>query len=161
MNQTATISKTDLARRTRQVMDRVRRGHTLVVESYGQEQAVLVDVVDYRVLRAMMAYHNLPPHPAPANDPTLEPQGLSEEDLDHAVREAGGGPQARWNLVLGAYLDQHINLGRAAVLLGLSTYELGESFRRLDVPRRIGPETEAEAQAETDVALTLLSGERE
>ena len=157
MNQTATISKTDLARRTRQVMDRVRRGHTLVVESYGQEEAVLVDVADYRILRAVAAYYSLPPHSAPANDPDVEPLGLSEQDVESAVREAGGAPQARWNLVIAAYLDEHINLGRVATLLGLSTYELDESFRRLDVPRRVGPETVEEARSEVDVALTLLS----
>jgi prevent-host-death family protein len=157
MNQTATISKTDLARRTRQVVDRVRRGDTIVVESYGQEQAVVVDAVDYRVLRAVTAYHGLPPHPAPANDPAMEPAGLSEEEVEWTVREADGAPQARWNRVLAAYLDGHINLGRAATLLGLSVYELEESFRRLEVPRRIGPETEAEAQAEADAALALLS----
>ncbi len=157
MYETATISKTDLARRTRQVVDRVRRGDTIVVESYGQEQAVVMDAVDYRVLRAVTAYHSLPPHPAPANDPTLEPLGLSEEEVERAVREADGAPQARWNRVLTAYLDGHISLGRAATLLGLSAYELGESFRRAEVPRRVGPETEAEAQAEADVALTLLS----
>jgi prevent-host-death family protein len=157
MYETATISKTDLARRTRQVVDRVRRGDTIVVESYGQEQAVVMDAMDYRVLRAVTAYHSLPPHPAPANDPAIQPAGLSEEEVERAVREAGDAPQARWNRVIAAYLDGHVNLGRAATLLGLSVYELEESFRRLEVPRRIGPETEAEAQAEAEVALDLLS----
>lgn len=49
--------------------------------------------------------------------------------------------------VITAYLDGHISLGRAAVLLGLSSYELDERFRRLEVPRRIGSDTTEEAQA--------------
>ena len=153
MYQMETISKTDLARRTRQVVDRVRRGEPIVVESYGQEQAVVMDAVDYRVLRAVAAYYGLPPHPAPANDPALEPLGLSEKEVEQAACEAGGMLQVRWNRVIAAYMDGHINLGRAATLLDLSTYELDESFRRLEVPRRIGPETKEEAQAEADAAL--------
>ena len=39
------INKTDLARRTRQVVDRARRGDTIIVESYGEEQVVVMDAV--------------------------------------------------------------------------------------------------------------------
>jgi len=151
----STISKTDLARRTRQVVDRARRGDTIVVESYGEEQVVVMDAADYRILRAVATYQALPPHPAPTNDPTLEPAGLSE--AEQTEQEAGGVPQARWNKVIAAYLDGHINLGRAAALLGLSSYELDERFRRLEVSRRIGPETEEEARAEVEAALALVS----
>ena len=155
---TSTISKTDLARRTRQVVDRARRGDTIIVESYGEEQVVVIDAVDYRILRAVAAYQTLPPHPAPVNDPTLEPAGLSETEVEQACQEAGGSPQARWNKVMAAYLDGHISLGRAATLLAISSYELDERFRRLEVPRRIGPATKEEAQAEVDAASTLVSG---
>jgi len=153
----ATISKTDLARRTRQVVDRARRGDTLVVESYGEEQVVVMDAMNYRIIRAVAAYQALPPHPAPVNDPTLEPAGLSEVEVERAAQEADESSQARWDRVITAYLDGHINLGRAAVLLGLSIYELDERFRRLEVPRRIGPETKEEAQAEVDAALALVA----
>jgi prevent-host-death family protein len=156
MHQVVTISKTDLARRTRQVVDRVRRGDTLIVESYGEEQVVVIDIVDYRILRAVAAYHSLGPHLALTTDPAREPEGLSEAQIKRVVEEAGGAIQARWNRVIIAYLDGHISLGRAATLLGLSRYELDERFRRLDVPRRIGPET-LEAQAEVDVARDLRS----
>jgi prevent-host-death family protein len=148
------ISRTDLARHTRQMVDRVRRGDMLIVESYGEEQVVIMDVTDYRIIRAMAAYRHLPPYPTPAVDPNVEPRGLSEEELaqylkgEEAIRAAGGETQARWNRVLTAYLDGHINLGRAAALLGLSRYELDERFRRLDVPRRVGAETVEEARAE-------------
>jgi prevent-host-death family protein len=153
----STISKTDLARRTRQVVDRARRGDTIIVESYGEEQVAVIDAADYRILRAVAAYQALPPHPAPANDPALEPAGLSETEAQQAEQEAGGVPQARWNKVIAAYLDGHINLGRAATLLDLSSYELDERFRRLEVSRRIGPETEEEARAEVEAAFALVS----
>ena len=157
MVQLSTISKTDLARRTRHVVDRARRGDTIIVEGYGEEQVVVIDAVDYRILRAVATYQKLVTHPAPVNDPTLEPSGLSEGEVERAEQEAGGSAQARWDKVIAAYLDGHVNLGRAAVLLGLSTHELDERFRRLDVPRRVGPETEEEARAEVDAALTLIS----
>jgi prevent-host-death family protein len=157
MVHTSVISKTDLARRTRQVVDRVRRGDTIIVESYGEEQVVVMDVVDYRILRAVASYRTLPPHSAPVNDPTIEPSGLSESDLERMVQEAGGSSQARWEAVIVAYLDGHINLGRAATLLALSLYELDERFRRLEVPRRIGPATEEEARAEVGAAFSLVS----
>jgi predicted HTH domain antitoxin len=153
MQRMATISKTDLARRTRQIVDRVRRGDTLIVESYGEEQIVMMDITDYRILRAVAAYHSLGPHPAPINDVTLEAAGLSQAQLNTQEADI----QARWNQVIIAYLDGHINLGRAAILLNLSRYELDERFRRLDVPRRLGPQTVEQAQAEVDVARALKS----
>jgi prevent-host-death family protein len=157
MHHVETISKTDLARRTRQVVDRARRGGTIIVESYGEEQVVVIDAIDYRILRSVASYQSLPPHPAPTNDPNLEPAGLTEAEVEQAIQEADGSSQARWNRVIAAYLDGHINRGRAANLLGLSAYELDERFRRLDVPRRIGPETIEEALDEADVALDLAS----
>jgi predicted HTH domain antitoxin len=152
MERTLTIGKTDLARQTRRMLDRARRGETLIVESYGEEQVAVVDVQDYRILRALAAYHALPPHPAPVNDPAMEPAGLTEEEVEADVREADGSPQARWNRVIQAYLDEHINLGRAAKLLGLSVFELEDRFRRLDVPRRYGPETSEEALEDVETA---------
>ena len=153
----STISKTDLARRTRQVVDRARRGDTIIVESYGEEQVVVMDAVDYRILRALATYQALPFRPTPANDPTLDPAGLSEAEVEQAEREAGGSLQVRWNKVIAAYMDGHINLGRAATLLSISSYELDERFRRLDVSRRIGPETQEEAQDEVNAAFALIS----
>lgn len=157
MHQVKTISTTDLARRTRQVVDRVRRGNTLIVESYGEEQVVVVDILDYRILRGLVAYHSLGSHPAPVYDATREPTGLTETQIEEAVKESGDAAQARWNRVMIAYLDGHINLGRAADLLGLSRFELDERFRRLDVLRRIGPETVEEAQAEIAAARASSS----
>ncbi|HBY95358.1 MAG TPA: hypothetical protein DEP84_15635, partial [Chloroflexi bacterium] len=62
------ITKTELARNTRQVVDQARRGQPVMVESYGQEQVAIVDAIDYRLLRAVAAYGAAPPHPAPISD---------------------------------------------------------------------------------------------
>lgn len=155
MVHTLTVSKTDLARRTRQIVDRARRGEAIIVESYGEEQVVVIDATDYHILRAVAVYRAFVSHPN-SNVPGLtniELVGLSEAQLG----EAGGTAQQLWDRVIAAYLDGQINTGRAATLLGLSSFELDERFRRLGIPRRIGSDSPQEAQAEVDVALDLIS----
>lgn len=56
--------------------------------------------------------------------------------------------ELRWLVVVGAYLDEEINLGKAAELLGLHRLELQEQFRAQGIPLRIGVDTLEEAQAE-------------
>lgn len=148
MTLATTISRTDLARRTRQIMEQARRGRTVIVESYGEEQVALLDAADYRCLRAIAAYFALPPHPAPINDPSLTPRGLDEAEVQAAVAAAEGDPQAAWNRILAAYLDGDISLGRAAQLLGMDRYDLTERFSRLGLPLRLGSGTPAEARRE-------------
>ena len=137
----STISKTDLARRTRQVVDRARRGDTIIVESYGEEQVVVMDAVDYRILRAVAARQALVFPPTPISDPMAAPTSLTEAEVAQARQAGGESPQTYWNRVVTAYLEGRIDLRRAAALVGLSTYELDERFRRLEVLRRVGPET--------------------
>ena len=152
MERVTIVSRTDLARRTRHIVDRVRRGDTVLVESYGEEQIVLVDILDYRIMRAVAAYHALSPHSNPLSDPETEPSGLTEAELPESE------PQVRWNRVIAAYLDGQINLGRVASLLELSRFELDDRFRRLDVPRRMGSETLEEARSELEAILSESEG---
>lgn len=119
------ISKTELARNTREVVDQVRHGQTVIVQSYGQDQIVLVDALDYRLLKAVAAY-------AIAGNVAAGDEELSE--------------------VVQAYLNEEISLGKAAESLGLSRYELMERFERLGVPLRLGPSTKAEAKEEISAA---------
>ncbi|MEZ4517087.1 MAG: type II toxin-antitoxin system prevent-host-death family antitoxin [Chloroflexota bacterium] len=49
-------SRTELARNTRGIMESVRQGNVVLVESYGEEQVVLLDVRDYRLLAAAARY---------------------------------------------------------------------------------------------------------
>lgn len=53
MPATGTFSRTDLTRRTREILELVRRGQPAVIESYGKEQAVLLDAMDYRLLQGL------------------------------------------------------------------------------------------------------------
>ncbi len=148
MSVATVISKTDLARRTRYVLEQARRGRTMIVESYGEEQVAILDVLDYRILRAVAAYHAMQPHPAPIAEPTLAPRGLDLADVQEAIAAADGDPQAGWNRVVAAYLDTDISLGRAGELLGLSRFELADRFQRLGLPLQIGPATADEARGE-------------
>lgn len=150
MSAATIISETDLTHRARQVVDQARQGRTLIVESHGEEQVAILDVLDYRLLRAVAAYHTAPPHRTPISDETLSPRGLAEEEVEKATADAGGDVQAAWNQVIAAYLDGEISLGRAAQLLGLSRFELSERFTRLDIPLHLGPASLEEARSELE-----------
>ncbi len=54
----------------------------------------------------------------------------------------------RWSVVVGAYRDAQINLGKAAELLGMPELELRDRFIELGIPLRIGSADLAEARAE-------------
>ena len=59
-----------------------------------------------------------------------------------------GNPDLAWSLVVSAYLDEEINLGKAAEMLDMHELELRDRFVVLGIPLRIGPANEAEARAE-------------
>lgn len=56
-----------------------------------------------------------------------------------------------WSLVVSAYLDEEINLGKAAEMLGMHELELRDRFIELGIPLRIGPVDKAEARAEAEM----------
>jgi len=56
----------------------------------------------------------------------------------------------RWALVVGAYLEKEINLGKAAEMLAMHELALRERFIRLGIPLRIGPTDLDAARAEVD-----------
>ncbi len=66
----------------------------------------------------------------------------------------------RWALVVNAYLDKQINLGKAAELLDMSEIDLRRKFAAMGVPIRHGPADVAEAQAEVD-AIRSWFGEND
>ena len=116
-----TISRTDLARNTREIVDQVRKGHTIFVQSYGEDQIVLLDLLDYKILKAL---------------------------VDYALQETNDLQAGDVNEVIRLYLDEQISLAKASEILGLSRYELMERFERLEIPLRLGPETLEDAQEE-------------
>ena len=73
-------------------------------------------------------------------------QRLEEVMMDQRLVQEN--ENIRWSVVIGAYRDKQINLGKAAKLLGLTEFELRQRFIELGVPLRIGPVDLAEARAE-------------
>jgi len=140
MNSIQRVRKTDLARHTRRVINAVLRGQTAVVESHGQPEVAIMDIIDYRIMRAVMRYHARPP------EIDLE-AGLSDQEV-----AALSDPQDRFDLVLAYYLAGAISLGRAAELLGLPWLDLRTRFLRLDVPLRTAPANLTEAGQDVEVA---------
>ena len=151
---TATIiSKTDLARRTREVVDQARRGDPIIVESYGQEQVAILDAIDYRCLQALAVVRHQSPQPSTINNAGLAPAGLTVSDVEQAQALADGDVQAAWNLVIAAYVNGAISLGRAAELLHLSRFELQYRLNRLGQPLRMGSVDVDEALSEAAALL--------
>lgn len=58
--------------------------------------------------------------------------------------------ELRWAVVVGAYLDGQISLGKAAELLGMHALALRDRFIDLGIPLRLGPADLAEAHAEVE-----------
>jgi len=119
-------SRTDLARKTREILESVRRGHLAVIESYGEQQAILLEPLDFRLLQAVAQ------------------MVLGRE-----------GPEAELPGLLRGYFDEEISLGKVAETLGVSRFELMERFERLGIPLTIGPRNLEEARAEVEAARSL------
>ena len=134
------VRKTDLARSTRQVINNVLRGQTAVVESHGQPEVAIMDIVDYRITRAVMRYY--------AQQPEIDvEEGLADQQVTST-----SDPQEGFNLILAHYLAGAISLGRAAELLELPWVDLRTRFQRLDVPLRVAPSDLQEARLDVEVA---------
>lgn len=122
------ISRTELARNTRDIVDQVHHGQPIVVKSYGKDQIILLDATDYRLLKAV------------ANYALVSQSDTDADSVDEVVR---------------LYLQDQISLAKAAELLDVSRYELMERFERLAIPLRIGPETLEDAQNEIAAAKNV------
>jgi hypothetical protein len=119
----ATFSRTDLTRKTREILELVRRGQPAVIQSYGEEQAVLVDPLDFRLLKGLAGLAS-------------GRQGQETEIQD----------------LLRRYLADEISLSKMSGVLGISRFELMERFERLGVELRTGPADLQEAREELDAA---------
>ena len=64
-----------------------------------------------------------------------------------------------WSLVVSAYLDEEINLGKAAEMLGMHELELRDRFIALGIPLRIGPLDKAKARAGAQALNSWFSQE--
>ena len=61
-------------------------------------------------------------------------------------------PDRHKKLVIGAYLDRDISLGKAAEMLGLHSVELRQQFLKKGIPIHIGSESIEELQSEITAA---------
>lgn len=95
-------------------------------ERQGDEEPVLLDPLEYRLLRGLAGF-------------ATGPEGQEGEIED----------------LLRRYLASEISLGKVADELGVSRFELTELFERLGVPLRIGPATLEEARDEVRVARDI------
>jgi predicted HTH domain antitoxin len=56
--------------------------------------------------------------------------------------------ELRWAIVVGAYIDEEINLGKAAELLEMAEISLRQRFQELGLPLRLGAADIDTARAE-------------
>jgi predicted HTH domain antitoxin len=71
--------------------------------------------------------------------------------IDQAIHQlVEHNEDIRWSVIVGAYQDGRINLGKAAELLEVSELELRHRFITLGIPLRSGSQDLMEAQAEVD-----------
>lgn len=136
------VSKTELARRTREIVEMARRESAVLVESFGEEQVVVVDALDYRLLGALARVGTL------SGTRRETPAGLDEAQMREVVARVGGDVQAGWDLAIGAYMRGDISLGRAAVLLGLSRFDLARRLNRVGGPAPQSPRDVEEARGD-------------
>ncbi len=81
--------------------------------------------------------------------------------VDTALDELlNANPELRYSLILNAYLDEEINLGKAAELLDMHELELREQFIKSGIPLRIGSANLAEAEAEVEAIKHWFSTEK-
>lgn len=106
--------------------------------------AALVDLVDYRILRALARAQV---------DPIVVEQ--TAPGLPDAIAKQAADTQALFDLVVAHYLVGTITLGRAAEVLDLPWIDLRDRFARVGIPLRLGPETPEELEIEIRNALSV------
>jgi prevent-host-death family protein len=139
------IRKTELARNTRQVIRAAQRGQTVVVESHGQPEVAIMDITDFYIVRAVLRCY------------AESSADIGDAEWDEQAWQTAVTPQARFDLVLAHYLNEHISLGKAAELLELAWLDLRTRLVRLNVPLRIGPVNLDEARQDVANLTTLLA----
>jgi hypothetical protein len=131
----------ELSPKARELLDAVQRGETSIFETEGEEEAVLIGAIEYRILRASM--HAL------TSRPDVEPkEGLPERKLMGEPRS-----QERFNQVFAHYLAEGISLSRASELLEMAPSRLRARFDRLEIPRRVAPLRGEETRHDVQTAL--------
>jgi antitoxin (DNA-binding transcriptional repressor) of toxin-antitoxin stability system len=150
MGQVHHIRQADLGRAARRVLDAVRRGETAVIDDHGEPEAAIMDIIDYRILRAAVRYCTQRP------EIVLDENGPSDEAVT-----AIADPQERYDLVWAHYLAEAMSLSRVGHLLGLAWIDLRERCNRLGLPLRTGPATAEELRQEVEAMERRMATSRE
>lgn len=137
------VTTAELERDAERVIDAVQRGAPAIVERRGWPAAAMMDLVDYRLLRAFVHYQAQPG----AFDLAPEP---SDE------RCVGQDEQARYDLVMAYYQGDRMSIGRAAELLGIPPFEFQLRCARLGIPLNLGPRTIEELREEIENARAWI-----
>jgi hypothetical protein len=109
-----------------------------VIESHGQPEAALMDIIDFQLQRAAMQYFS-------------NPQKFEDDiEINPAMLDSLPDEQARYDLVLGHYLSLHLSLAKAGELLGMTSHEIRSRLVRLGIPLRVGPTTPGDVASEIE-----------
>ncbi len=137
------ITRTELARSTRVVLDNVQRGRAALIEKHGQPEAAILDILDYYILQGVTQYH--------AESMKIDLQaGLSAESV-----AACGEEDEVYTLVVGHYLAGAISLSRAAELLESPALEFRVRLQRLGVPIRTYPQDDEAILSDVEALASL------
>jgi hypothetical protein len=151
MTESLKVKRNELGHQAQRVLEAVQRGEIALVEDDGKPEAAILDIVDYRLLRAFVHCHARP-----------EEFDLSPEPTDE--RFAGLDEQGRYDLVMAYYQtrepDQGISLGRMAELLGRPMVDIQLRCARLGIPLWLGPQTIEELREEIAVAERIAGRSR-
>lgn len=116
------VARTELIRDSGPVFDNLLRGRPALIEKHSKPQAVLLDIYDFYGLQAAAAFK-------------VKKFEIKPGDLDQVVEKSEDEAEA-YELVIGHYLAEEIELSRAANLLKIPTEELTARFLRLEIPVR-------------------------
>lgn len=116
------VARTELIRDSGPVFDNLLRGRPALIEKHSKPQAVLLDIYDFYGLQAAAAFK-------------VKKFEIKSGDLDQVVEKSEDEAET-YELVIGHYLAEEIELSRAANLLKIPTEELTARFLRLEIPVR-------------------------
>lgn len=116
------VARTELIRDSGPVFDNLLRGRPALIEKHSKPQAVLLDIYDFYGLQAAAAFK-------------VKKFEIKPGDLDQVVEKSEDEAET-YELVIGHYLAEEIELSRAANLLKIPTEELTARFLRLEIPVR-------------------------
>src|SRR6266542_1410014 len=145
------VRRSQLGREASRILEAIHRGEIALVEDDGKAEAAILDIVDYRLLRAFARFHTRP-----------EEFDLSLEPTDE--RFTGLDEQGRYDLVMAYYqapdASQAISLGRMAELLCRPMIEIQLRCARLGIKLWLGPQTVEELREEVAVARRIADRAR-